>query len=314
MESYLFAIDEFNPQHWSYAVREGVWDTTKALRKDPVNPGDLLYFWQSGKRRKPGHIAGVAIARSGMYPRGNAPMPWNLTDDKIEDYKWRLDLEPLRTGSFTPLSWQDIREKTGTPALQAPRHVPTNQEWLAERVLGRSQAELVLGELLDEFVQSRGSSVRNEAPDSSHSFEPVGAEDTRTMTMRAIRLRQGQPAFRNALLSNYEGMCAVTGCQTAALLEAAHITPYRGKHANVETNGILLRSDVHTLFDRHLLSVLCDEDSYIVQVDPDVDPYYQQFDGSPLRVPTEAQKKPSPIELGVHNDACEFLAMRGVAD
>lgn len=56
MESYLFAIDEFNPQHWSYAVREGVWDTTKALRKDPVNPGDLLYFWQSGKRRKPGHI------------------------------------------------------------------------------------------------------------------------------------------------------------------------------------------------------------------------------------------------------------------
>lgn len=309
MESFLFAIDEFNPEHWSYAVREGVWDTKTTLRKDPIRPGDLLYFWQSGAGNRPGHVAGVAVAQSEMYLRGDAPMPWNLTDDKLSDYKWRIDLTPLRTGSVTHLTWSDIASNTGTPVLQAPRHVPANQEWLAERVLGHSAAERVLRSLLNETVEDAAGKGGGDLPGSTLPIEPVGTEDTRVTTMRAIRLRQGQPKFRSALLENYEGLCAITGCQTVALLDAAHITPYRGEHANRESNGILLRTDIHTLFDRHLLTIVYTDDAYTVRVDPDVDPYYQRFDGSPLNVPSAGEKAPSPIELGVHNDACEFLSV-----
>ncbi|WP_401742489.1 HNH endonuclease [Stenotrophomonas geniculata] len=44
-------------------------------------------------------------------------------------------------------------------------------------------------------------------------------------------------------------MFAVTGFKITELLEAAHISPYRGDHTNKVTNGLLLRADVHTLFD-----------------------------------------------------------------
>ena len=49
-------------------------------------------------------------------------------------------------------------------------------------------------------------------------------------------------------------MCAVTGCTVTRVLEAAHLRPYRGKHTNHVTNGLLLRADIHTLLDYELLA------------------------------------------------------------
>lgn len=304
MESYLFAIDRSNPEHWSYAVRDGIWDTTKRLVQQPISVGDLMYFWQSG-----GGIVGVASATSAMYKRGSAPMPWNVDDDKLGDYKWRIDLSPIQSGSATPLTWPEIAAETGTPALQAPRRVPRNQEWLAEKVLGHSKAEEVFEALL-QSVNANSSALGeggSEAARGTTLFEPVPDEDTRRKELRAIHVRQGQPQFRGLLLENYEGRCAVSGCTTEALLDAAHITPYRGSHANVAHNGILLRTDLHTLFDKHLMTVVPSEDSFTVHIDPDVDEYYQQFEGRTLAVRPGAAGSPSAHELKVHNDACEFL-------
>jgi hypothetical protein len=47
----------------------------------------------------------------------------------------------------------------------------------------------------------------------------------------------------------------VTGCTVLAVLEAAHIKPYRGEQDNHPENGLLLRSDIHTLFDLDLLGI-----------------------------------------------------------
>lgn len=72
---------------------------------------------------------------------------------------------------------------------------------------------------------------------------------------RSIRLRRGQTSFRVALLEAYQGRCAVTGSGAIAVLEAAHIVPFADGGAADPSNGLLLRADIHTLFDLRLISI-----------------------------------------------------------
>ncbi|WP_261512735.1 HNH endonuclease [Chryseobacterium paludis] len=80
-------------------------------------------------------------------------------------------------------------------------------------------------------------------------------KDEREITLRAIKLRRGQQDFRDKLLKRYNNTCIVTGCKITAILEAAHINPYRGEKDNHPENGLLLRADIHTLFDLNLIGV-----------------------------------------------------------
>lgn len=73
--------------------------------------------------------------------------------------------------------------------------------------------------------------------------------------MREINARQGQSKFRKDLRNLYGDQCMLTGCNLIEIVEAAHISPYRGKEDNHPSNGILLRADLHTLFDIDLLSI-----------------------------------------------------------
>jgi putative restriction endonuclease len=92
-----------------------------------------------------------------------------------------------------------------------------------------------------------------DADDSS--FDPDSKGDERERAVRAIRIRRGQPAFRAALMIAYGGRCAITGCEVEAVLEAAHIHPYSGRLTNHVSNGLLLRADIHTLFDCWLIAI-----------------------------------------------------------
>src|SRR5581483_5488459 len=79
--------------------------------------------------------------------------------------------------------------------------------------------------------------------------------DRRQIVERQIRERRGQQQFRDALRKRYGDRCMVTGCEILAVLEAAYISPYRGENDNHPENGLLLRSDIHTLFDLDLLGI-----------------------------------------------------------
>src|SRR5205823_2979542 len=111
---------------------------------------------------------------------------------------------------------------------------------------------LVEGSLTDHF------SLRGLLPDGNISnvlekpivFDPISIEDGRR---RIQASRQGQFAFRAALIEAYGGRCAMTGCDILEVLEAAHIVPYRGPSTNAVSNGLLLRADIHTLFDLGLI-------------------------------------------------------------
>jgi len=72
---------------------------------------------------------------------------------------------------------------------------------------------------------------------------------------RLIPQRLGQRAFQGVVLDAYSRRCAVTGDKIVPVLQAAHIRPLPAGGENRLDNGVLLRSDVHTLYDRGYLGV-----------------------------------------------------------
>lgn len=162
-----------------------------------------------------------------------------------------------------------------------------------------------------ESVPRRGSAASNvdsvledeeEAADNDGSFDPHDERDARRLTIAAIVRRRGQPAFRSALLDAYERKCAVTGCDVEDALEAAHITPYRGDHTNDVTNGLLLRSDIHTLFDIGKIAV--DPATRKVLLADDLrTSMYQQYAGKSIRWPKDERRGPNKDALQKHRKA-----------
>lgn len=123
-------------------------------------------------------------------------------------------------------------------------------------------------------------------------FDPLNQEDGRKRILAEIVRRQGQRGFRKALLDSYGGKCAVTGCALGWVLEAAHISPYRGPDTNKPDNGLLLRADIHTLFDLGLLSV--NPDNLKIRVAGQIgEPEYRALDGQALRPGKTAPSKPA---------------------
>jgi hypothetical protein len=136
-------------------------------------------------------------------------------------------------------------------------------------------------------------------------FNPANQEDARDKVLREIRARRGQKKFRDALIAAYAGRCAITGCSVLDVLEAAHITPYLGPATNHVTNGLLLRADLHTLFDTLLLAV--DPDTLRVVVAPSVeDPAYRDLHGRALRATLTKTTAPSPDALKQHRAECRW--------
>ena len=84
--------------------------------------------------------------------------------------------------------------------------------------------------------------------------------------LRDIQRRQGQGQFRAQLLEAYRNRCALSDWDVTDALEAAHILRYSCLAANHVQNGLLLRADLHTLFDLHLFAV--DPESLKVTISP----------------------------------------------
>lgn len=123
-------------------------------------------------------------------------------------------------------------------------------------------------------------------------FDPSNIEDARRFTLAVIHRRQGQQRFRQKLLEAYDRKCAISGCDVEQLLDAAHIVPYRGPGTNTVQNGLLLRTDLHTLFDLGLLTIA--PETFEVAVSGTVaSSEYRAFDGARLRLPTNRERWPS---------------------
>ena len=137
--------------------------------------------------------------------------------------------------------------------------------------------------------------------DNSGTFSPSDVTDARRKTMAAIVQRRGQRAFREVLMRAYGGRCAVTACTVREILEAAHIYPYRGDATNHVTNGLLLRSDLHTLFDCGLIAV--DEADFKLLIATGLGgSEYERYRGTRLQLPDNVSSRPSRDALRQHRE------------
>ncbi|MGF6773802.1 putative restriction endonuclease [Paraburkholderia sp. GAS199] len=128
-----------------------------------------------------------------------------------------------------------------------------------------------------------------------------GRQEGEEVQLVAIRTRRGQPDFRDRLLRAYNGTCAVSGSTVVPLLEAAHIVPHAVETNYATGNGILLRADIHTLFDLHLMAVGAD---CRVAISRSLEwTEYAQYRGRRLVVlPADQEEQPSLDSLKLHHD------------
>jgi hypothetical protein len=129
-----------------------------------------------------------------------------------------------------------------------------------------------------------GEADTSEAPAAEAGQYRPTSEDSRERVMRQIKARRGQKEFREALRQRYGDHCMISGCTLLDVVEAAHIRPYRGPADNHPANGLLLRADLHTLFDLDLLGI--EPSTLRVRLHPKArSAGYNDFENQRLRCP-----------------------------
>jgi hypothetical protein len=136
------------------------------------------------------------------------------------------------------------REKLGEGSSHVSKRALDPERWYVhEYDVARGACLLVRGVKPSSDIVQGGTDGDNDR----------GPEDRRQLV--AISVRRGQPELREKLLAAWQRRCAVTGCSIVGLLEAAHISPHAEGTDYRTSNGLLLRADIHTLFDLGLLSI-----------------------------------------------------------
>jgi hypothetical protein len=197
--------------------------------------------------------------------------------DGTEYYRFDADTKRPAVGEYLAyverygdsISWEirkSARDKDTKIAI-GPDSVVMSSLFLYHLPTGKSkQPDLLLG-----------SSDADESP----AIETVQL-DVRAVVSQQIRRRRGQRKFRDALRKRYRDTCVVTGCGIVDLLEAAHIKTMVGVDVNSPENGLLLRADIHTLFDLNLLWI--EPDTLKVCLDASIaKSEYAGYDGRTLR-------------------------------
>ncbi|GAA3159962.1 hypothetical protein GCM10010466_58500 [Planomonospora alba] len=155
-----------------------------------------------------------------------------------------------------------------------------------------------------ELLARMGVGVQVDLAEPWHRDGPVYGDP------RLAPRRLGQRAFQAVVLHAYERRCAVTGDRIRPVLQAAHIRPVSAGGQHRLDNGLLLRSDVHTLFDRGYLAV---DPKYRLRVSPRLreefgngEEFYRRA-GTEIAVPANRRDRPGAEVLEWHLDEV-FLA------
>jgi hypothetical protein len=186
-------------------------------------------------------------------------------------------------------SWQHQRSVTwirGFPDIEVQlgeQQIATVKPLTEQEVVGIEAAVRRL---------STGTEGGEDSPAIGYSQCGAVDGDHRQTVLRQIYERRGQTKFRDALCRRYGNRCLVTGCEIVAILEAAHIDPYRGQDSHHPENGLLLRADIHTLFDLDLLGV--EPNGLCVALHPGITREYEEIEGKALDC---ADLKPSSEPL-----------------
>ena len=180
------------------------------------------------------------------------------------------------------------------------------QSWSPNLVQGRSyETDEAEGAQLWDAVRAAIGRTRDANAAASHTLPVVAESHDRYGAEFLARARLGQGAFRVLVTEAYDRRCAVTGERTLPVLEAAHIRPYDAEGPHRTQNGLLLRADLHKLFDRGLITVT---PGCRVEVSPRIKEEYEngreyyRFHGQRLFKVPSSPNAPDPEFLRWHNE------------
>jgi putative restriction endonuclease len=181
--------------------------------------------------------------------------------------------------------------------------VPQPKDW-PPRTQQSKAYDLTRGEGLRLWDACRErAAIPPEAP-AHQAPGPVPARE-RYGIPQLIAPRLGQGTFRVAVIDAYGRACAVTGEHSLPALDAAHIRSYDQQGPHEVRNGILLRADLHRLFDRGYLTIAPEqrlEVSRRLREDYSNGRSYYPLNGSPVRVPDTKSERPDIEYLRWHNE------------
>jgi putative restriction endonuclease len=269
-----------------------------------LQEGELLFFKLHAPVNK--------IAGWGVFDRAyNLPLP--IAWDTFRIANGAENLAELRTRILRYRRIEDEKAavEIGCLVLTQPIFLPENL-WFPpplswnphiQRFRGYSTDDSEGRALWDRFLS--GSETLHAPP-----LQPEMSEiPARYGDPVLIRPRRGQGAFRLLVTEIYGRRCAITRERTLPALEAAHIRPYADGGGHVGPNGILMRRDVHSLFDAGYVTVTPDyhfEVSKRIREEFENGRDYYALHGIEVRVPERHEQKPDRAVLEWHNQTRFF--------
>ena len=224
---------------------------------------------------------------------------------RVDDETWVLPYRAHEGGDGWGLDSRWNRSLAGNLRRRIPVgvFVPSGRQYLnlglamVESFDAQTGTFLLRGPL--RYEQAAGTWLD---PNGSGANPPdwVAAEDEDDeRVLASVKRRHAQQQFRSGLLSAYDERCAITGCDAPDALQGAHILSYSGRSSQLTANGLLLRADLHLLYDRHLLSV--DPEDRRVWLAPQLKTSsYARLDGKKIARPARVSNLPAPEKLAVH--------------
>jgi len=274
-------LDEVN--HWQPGGR---------LRFGALSPGELLVF----RLRSPiNRIAGYGVfARSALLPITLAWSSFGLKNGHADFESFKsaiLRLNPENKGTI------GYRVLTQPVFLPPDQWFPPPQNW-PRNLQGGKTYFTNTPEGHELWEKLNGASAVNVRTGLA---EPAAMFGTPTL----VRPRLGQGAFRVGVIEAYDRRCVVTGEKTLPALEAAHIVPVTQQGMHEIPNGLLLRRDLHALFDQHYITITPDKTLIVskrIREEFENGREYYALHGKRVRDPKLASDAPSVQALKQHND------------
>jgi HNH endonuclease len=262
-----------------------------------LKPGELFLF----KLHSPNNfiVGGGVFAHASLLPASVAWESFGIKNGAMTIIEMRARIEKYR--KQPPAPHEDYR--IGCIILTQPfflprdRWIPVPASWHPNIVQGKTYAlDEVEGRALWRAAQDalQGAPVDAIAEPAARFGEPT-----------LVRPRLGQGSFRVLVTDAYDRRCAVTKERTLPVLEAAHIRPYADGGEHRIDNGLLLRRDLHTLFDRGYVTVSPDlrfEVSRRLKEDFENGHEYYEMHGRELWLPVAAGERPRAEYLAWHRE------------
>lgn len=145
---------------------------------------------------------------------------------------------------------------------------------------------------------------------TAEPFEGLNEPQARYGEPTLVRPRLGQGAFRILVTDSYRRRCAISGEKTLPALDAAHIRPFADGGSHEASNGILMRRDIHSLFDAGYVTITPElkfEVSRRIREEFENGRHYYELHGREIEPPQDPRQMPNRTSLSWHNE-CVFRA------